>query len=70
MTPFVCGHATHPDWRMALSPAAAQVDAQHARQEGGGSGPLTLGFAYLYRRLRAARAGAAGGAEAALAGVA
>ncbi len=47
MTPFVCGHATHPDWRMALSLAAAQVDAQHARQEGGGSGPLTLGFAYF-----------------------
>ncbi len=47
MAPFVCGHATHPDWRMAVSLAAAQVDAQHARQEPGGAGPLTLGFAYF-----------------------
>ncbi len=47
MAPFVCGHATHPDWRMAVSLAAAQVDAQHARQEGSGAGPLSLGFAYF-----------------------
>ena len=28
MTPFACGHAAHPDWRMALTMAAAQIDAQ------------------------------------------
>jgi len=44
---FVVGHATHPDWRMAFSLAAAQVDAQQARQAGGGGGPLSLGFVYF-----------------------
>jgi small ligand-binding sensory domain FIST len=47
MSLFLSGHATHPDWRMALSLAAAQVDAQHAQQRGGGGGPLSLGFAYF-----------------------
>lgn len=47
MSQFLSGHATHPDWRMALSLAAAQVDAQHARQRGGGGGPLSLGFCYF-----------------------
>ena len=37
---FRCGHATHPDWRVALKAAAAQIDAQP------GDAP-TLGFAYL-----------------------
>ena len=41
LQPFACGHATHPDWRMALSMAAAQLDAQ------AGSAMPTLGFAYF-----------------------
>jgi small ligand-binding sensory domain FIST len=39
---FASGHATHPDWRMALSMAAAQVDAQLPAQ----AAP-TLGFVYF-----------------------
>ena len=42
MTPFACGHAAHPDWRMALALAAAQIDAQ-APPPGGS----TLGFVYF-----------------------
>ncbi len=42
MPPFVVGHATHPDWRMALSLAAAQLDAQRAGQP-----DATLGFVYF-----------------------
>jgi small ligand-binding sensory domain FIST len=42
MTPFACGHAAHPDWRMALALAAAQIDAQ-APPPGG----ATLGFVYF-----------------------
>jgi small ligand-binding sensory domain FIST len=45
MLPFIVGHATHPDWRAALSLAAAQVDAQLA-QPPGRAAP-TLGFIYL-----------------------
>jgi small ligand-binding sensory domain FIST len=30
MNPFITGHATHPDWRVALALAAAQLDAQRA----------------------------------------
>lgn len=44
---FLAGHATHPDWRVALALAAAQVDAQRAAQESSGAGPLTLGFVYV-----------------------
>ena len=50
MPGFLTGHATHPDWRAAVALAAAQVDARHAAQEGqegSGSGPLSLGFAYF-----------------------
>jgi small ligand-binding sensory domain FIST len=47
MPAFLTGHATHPDWRMALSIAAAQVDAQHAAQRNSGGGPLSLGFVYF-----------------------
>jgi small ligand-binding sensory domain FIST len=43
MNAFASGHATHPDWRMALSMAAAQVDAQLARHD---AAP-TLGFVYF-----------------------
>lgn len=43
MAPFVVGHATHPDWRTALSLAAAQVDGQRAQ----GDFAPTLGFAYF-----------------------
>ncbi len=47
MSSFLSGHATHPDWRMALALAAAQIDAERARQEAAGAGPLTLGFVYF-----------------------
>lgn len=48
MPGFLTGHATHPDWQMALALAAAQVDAARAREEGqGAAGPLTLGFVYF-----------------------
>src|SRR5882724_4465061 len=43
MAPFRVGHATHPDWRVALSLAAAQLD-------GGAAEPATLGFAYFTDR--------------------
>jgi small ligand-binding sensory domain FIST len=46
MSGFLVGHATHPDWRVALALAAAQVDAQHAARAVP-SGPLTLGLAYF-----------------------
>ena len=42
MKPFACGHGSHPDWRMALSMAAAMVDAQLDAQA-----PPTLGFIYF-----------------------
>jgi small ligand-binding sensory domain FIST len=42
MTPFACGHAAHPDWRMALTMAAAQIDAQPPP-----AGGPTLGFVYF-----------------------
>ena len=42
MDAFASGHATHPDWRMALSMAAAQVDSQLSTQ----AAP-TLGFVYF-----------------------
>ena len=47
MYPFLVGHATHPDWRTALALAAAQVDAQRARQDASSAGPLSLGFVYF-----------------------
>lgn len=46
MNLFVLGHATHPDWRMALALAAAQIDAQHARTEAASAG-FSLGLVYL-----------------------
>ena len=47
MSAFLTGHASHPDWRMALAMAGAQIDAQQAAAEGSGAGPTTLGFVYL-----------------------
>jgi len=47
MNGFLVGHATHPDWRGALALAAAQIDAAHARLDGSGAGPLSLGFVYI-----------------------
>ena len=44
MKPFLQAHATHPDWRMALALAAAQVDAQ---RPGRGAFEPTLGWVYL-----------------------
>lgn len=45
MNRFVHGHATHPDWRMALEIAGAQVDAQ--RREAGAAANPSLGWVYL-----------------------
>ena len=45
MNRFVHGHATHPDWRMALALAATQVDAQRA--EPGHAAVPTLGWVYF-----------------------
>jgi len=42
---FLHGHATHPDVRMALALAAAQIEAQ--RQEPGAAAEPTLGWIYL-----------------------
>jgi small ligand-binding sensory domain FIST len=42
MARFRCGHATHPDWRMAVALAAAQLDAGAA-----GAPEPTLGFVYF-----------------------
>jgi len=41
---FLHGHATHPDWRMALALAAAQVDAQRAAAR---PAAPTLGWVYF-----------------------
>jgi len=41
--PFLHAHATHPDWRMALSLALAQIDAQRKRSPA----PPTLGWIYI-----------------------
>jgi len=41
MPAFRCGHAAHPDWRMALTMAASQLDA-----EGPATTP-TLGWCYI-----------------------
>ena len=45
MNRFLHGHATHPDWRLALALAAAQVEAQRA--EPGAAATPTLGWVYL-----------------------
>jgi small ligand-binding sensory domain FIST len=47
MSRFLVGHAMHPDWRGALALAAAQIDAQLARQESGTAEPPTLGIVYF-----------------------
>jgi hypothetical protein len=52
MSTFITGHATHPDWRMALALAAAQLDAQRAR-----SRPPGRWAGLPHRRLRAAGRG-------------
>ncbi|MDP9043847.1 MAG: FIST C-terminal domain-containing protein [Pseudomonadota bacterium] len=45
MNRFLHGHATHPDWRIALAIAAAQIDAQRA--ESATAARPTLGWVYL-----------------------
>ncbi len=44
MTRFLQGHAAHPDWRVALTLAAAQVEGQ--RRDAGGAAEPTLGWVY------------------------
>ncbi|MEP7057149.1 MAG: FIST N-terminal domain-containing protein [Caldimonas sp.] len=46
MRRFLHGHATHPDWRIALGLAAAQIDAQRDPS----AGAPTLGWIYLTDR--------------------
>lgn len=41
MPRFIVGHATHPDWKGALSMAAAQLDRQHGSEE------AALGLVYF-----------------------
>ena len=45
MRRFLHGHATHPDWRVALALVAAQIEAQ--RREHERPGTPTLGWAYF-----------------------
>jgi small ligand-binding sensory domain FIST len=45
MNRFLHGHATHPDWRVALALAAAQIEAQ--RRAPGHAAAPTLGWVYL-----------------------
>lgn len=48
MQPFLHAHATHPDWRMALALAEAQLQAQKSALWGeAGPSAATLGFVYL-----------------------
>jgi small ligand-binding sensory domain FIST len=51
LPPFLHAHATHPDWRMALSLAVAQLDAQRDAQleapQARGDAAPTLGFVYV-----------------------
>ncbi len=47
MSPFLVGHATHPDWRGALALAAAQIDGRRPEHEASADGPLSLGFVYF-----------------------
>ena len=42
---FLHGHATHPDWRVALALASSQIEAQ--RREQLRPAPSTLGWVYL-----------------------
>ncbi len=49
MQDFIVGHATHPDARMALALAAAQVDAQRSARQPAFA--ATLGIVYLSDRL-------------------
>jgi small ligand-binding sensory domain FIST len=44
MAPFLHAHATHPDWRLALGLAGAQLDAQRAQRPGFAP---TLGWIYF-----------------------
>lgn len=44
MSGFIAAHATHPDWRLALALAAAQLDAQRAARPGAA---WTLGLVYF-----------------------
>jgi small ligand-binding sensory domain FIST len=47
MASFLVGHASHPDWRVALDRAGAQIESRSAVHEASAAGPLTLGFVYF-----------------------
>ncbi len=53
MQGFLVGHATHPDWRLALALAGAQIEAQQARHDASEAGPLSLGIIYFSDRYAA-----------------
>lgn len=44
---FAHAHATHPDWRMAVALAAAQIDAQRSDATGRHISQPTLGWVYF-----------------------
>lgn len=44
---FLVGHATHPDWRSALTLAQAQLQSGVAAHELSADGPLSLGIVYF-----------------------
>ena len=48
MPAFITGHATHPDWRMALALAAAQLDAQIAARSQAQAEPWSPTLGWLY----------------------
>lgn len=47
---FAYAHATHPDWRMAVALAAAQIDAQRSERSGMHIRQPTLGWVYFSDR--------------------
>jgi hypothetical protein len=69
MTAFLVGHATHPDWRAALTMAALQVDARCRRTKPAQRGRLDAGLRLLHRPLRRPGRGPADALCAALAGL-
>ena len=46
---FICAHAAHVEWRLALDECQQQLETQAALRQArqGGAPPLTLGWCYL-----------------------
>lgn len=47
MSDCLVGHATHPDWRVALALAGAQIEARQPAHDASGAAPLSLGLVYF-----------------------